>query len=447
MEKINLEFPIDKIEFIFETHGKGNVEVILNDREPLDNFVATSELLAKDNTFKVKFSKPDPADAKSYSVLSKLLINGFDFTDRIKHVQYRIDAVHKHTESSIPNNLYFGYVGEMSLCIEQKNDLLTKAAFIIADQEFEKIKWPMVQGPHYRQKTLENVERDTKYMFTGSLAPRTREIIDIIDNYKISDGKLPLVFDDLRKHVESWINASSRVSLKNFDSLKHFNYSNGIIPCLDSFAQRSKNLYMPEKAYYFYKYYSRYRDKLKNLFEDEVDADSFVLLEVPTLYYDNKIILDKIKEAKEKGCKVALDLTWLPITNGNIEIDLSLVDEIYFSMNKTWPVDDIRPAFRWSKEKIEDASSFETEICIYPKMPPNLFVHLTKKFSFDYIHDKYQEGADKIMHKFDLSPSPVLWFTKHELVKRNDTPIFPGYYMDEFVCLRKLLEFQGKYFW
>ena len=123
MEKINLEFPIDKIEFIFETHGKGKVEVILNDREPLDNFIATSKLLAKDNTFKIKFSKPDPGDEKSYSVLSKLLINGFDFADRIKHVQYRIDAVHKHTESSIPNNLYFGYVGEMSLRIEQKNDL------------------------------------------------------------------------------------------------------------------------------------------------------------------------------------------------------------------------------------------------------------------------------------------------------------------------------------
>ena len=50
--------------------------------------------------------------------------------------------------------------------------------------------------------------------------------------------------------------------------------------------------------------------------------------------------------------KIALDLTWLPISNEKIHLDLDGIDQIFFSMNKTWPIDDLRPAYRWSRNKI-----------------------------------------------------------------------------------------------
>ena len=183
------------------------------------------------------------------------------------------------------------------------------------------------------------------------------------------------------------------------------------------------------------------------MFNDTIEPNSHVLFELPTLYYSSEEIAEKIKEAKQKNCTIALDLTWLPISVANIEIDLALVDEVYFSMNKTWPVDDIRPAWRWSKQKIKDASSFEMEITIYPKIPANLFMKLMESFSFDYVHDKYVKQVESLRKRFNLTQSPVLWFTKHESVKHDDNPIFPGYYMDEFVCLRKLLDFKDKYWW
>ena len=443
---MNVDFPINKIKFKFESEGTGKITLICNNKVVNDN-VIVAEDLDQNNIIKINFRKQDPADQKSFAVLKEFSINGYDHREQFKYIPYQIDKKAHGPQGTINNNLYFGYIGYMSFTITQKNDLLTQAAYTIAEKEFEYIKWPMVQGPHYREKSLQNVVRDTQFMFTGSLAPRTDEIVDAIDSYQIKEAKFPLKVQQTRERIQDWINDSKRVNLKNFNSMQEFNFSQGIIPSLDSFANRAKTLYLPKKAYYFYRYFENNSHKLKDVFTDPIEKNSYVLFELPTLYYNNDTIIEKIKEAKKLNCTVALDLTWLPITVDNIEIDLELVDEIYFGMNKTWPVDDIRPAWRWSKQKIKDASSFEMEITIYPKIPANLFMTLLELFPFDYVYDKYVDQVDSLRQKFNLTQSPVLWFTKHESVKHDDNPIFPGYYMDEFVCLRKLLDFKDKYWW
>ena len=443
---MNVDFPIDDIKFDFDCAGTGRVTVECNNRVVENHHILSTEL-QQSNDIKISFTKEDPSDQGSFAVLKNFLINGHDHGDQFKHIAYHIDQNYHTDEKVINNNLYFGYIGSMSFTLTHKNDLLTKAAYTIANNEFEYVKWPMVQGPHYREKTFENILRDTKFMYTGSLAPRTTDIIDVIDSYQIKDAKLPLKVPESRKKIEDWINSSKRVTIKNFSLMTSFNFSGGIIPSLDSFANRADTLYLPKKAYYFYRYFGNNEHKLKDVFDEEIQPGSHVLFELPTLYYSNASIIEKIKEARQKNCTIALDLTWLPIGVDDIEIDLDLVDEVYFSMNKTWPVDDIRPAWRWSKQKIKDASSFEMEITIYPKIPANLFMHLVEKFPFDFVYDKYQTQVENLRDQFGLTQSPVLWFTKHKSVQHDVNPIFPGYYMDEFVCLRKLLDYKGKYWW
>lgn len=443
---MNVNFPINEIKFEFDCKGTGKVTIVCNNKV-IDNNIIVANDLEQTNNIQISFTKQDPADQESFATLKHFSINGYDHSEQFKFIPYQIDKSYHKTQETINNNLYFGYIGSMSFVLTQKNDLLTQAAYKIAEEEFEYVKWPMVQGPHYREKTLENVVRDTKFMFMGSLAPRTDEIVEAIDSYQIKDAKFPMKVEESRKQIQDWINSSKRVNIKNFDMMQEFNFSGGIIPSLDSFANRAKILYLPKKAYYFYRYFENNNHKLKDVFNDAIEPNSHVLFELPTLYYSSEEIIEKIKEAKQKNCTIALDLTWLPISVSNIEIDLALVDEVYFSMNKTWPVDDIRPAWRWSKQKIKDASSFEMEITIYPKIPANLFMKLMESFSFDYVHDKYVKQVESLRKRFDLTQSPVLWFTKHKSVKHDNNPIFPGYYMDEFVCLRKLLDFKDKYWW
>ena len=443
---MNFEFPIEEIKFYFTCHGTGKIKISCN-KQPLENFIISGEDLAQSNNILIDFTKEDPADQDSFATLDSVMINGFECKEQFKTLSYRINDIHAVDDSIINNNLYFGYIGSMSCDIIHKNDLLTKAAYTIADKEFEYVKWPLRQGPHYREKTLANVARDTKFMYMGSQAPKTPEIVQAIGDYQIKDFIFPTKMDECKRDIEEWINNSTRVQFKNFDKMEHFTFSNGVNPCLDSFAKRSTKLYMPQKAYYMYRYFGLYDYKIKNLFEDELQPNSHVIVELPTLYYTNKQIIDKIIEAKQKHCTVALDLTWLPITVEHINIDLELIDEIYLSMNKTWPTDDIRPAWRWSKTKIKDLITFENEVQIYQKIPANLFTFLIKKFSFDYVYDRYVNDLKELREMFDLTQSPILWFTQHPSVEHNPDPIFTAYYMDEYVCVRKLLDYKNKHWW
>jgi len=138
----------------------------------------------------------------------------------------------------------------------------------------------------------------------------------------------------------------------------------------------------------------------------------------------------------------------LPVSNDTIDLDLNDVDQIFFSMNKTWPIQDFRPAFRWSKTRINDAQTLQWDHCTYPKISANVFMNLTRSYELDYVYKKYKSIAVNLMSRFNLHPTSVLWFTLHEDVNHNaKNPIWPYYYLDDFVCLRKLFDFHGKYFW
>ena len=181
---------------------------------------------------------------------------------------------------------------------------------------------------------------------------------------------------------------------------------------------------------------------------DELVVGWDVLIELPSPWYNTNMLMEKIKEAKNKDCRVALDLTWMPASNDAIHLDLDLVDQIFLSMNKTWPIHDVRPAFRWSKRRINDSQTFQYEFCSYPKVGANVFMKLLEKFPFDYAYDKYKTPAEQIRRTFDLEPTSVLWFTRNDLYTHDPAEhISRHYYLDDFVCIRKLLDFKGKYFW
>ena len=89
----------------------------------------------------------------------------------------------------------------------------------------------------------------------------------------------------------------------------------------------------------------------------------------------------------------------------------------------------------------------ERKWCIV-KVPPNMFLILMEQFPYDYVYDKYRDDAQQIRTQFGLEITSVLWFTKHESAKHDPNEYINKYYfLDEFVCLRKLLDFKNKYFW
>mgnify|MGYP000266412698 CR=1 FL=1 len=444
---MKFDFPIEKIEYEFDLVGDCIVDVTINGRSVTGN-VIHGHLLKGYNILRINFSKKNPSDTKSFATLKHFKINDGDFTDAVKILEYHIDkSKHHDAVDKIKNNLYFGYVGSMEVVLEQSNDLLKKAAWLIANEEFENPK-ENTRGDPYREKNFNSIYEDSKFIFAGCLPPKDKTIIDVVDNLQVKDVKKLLDFKKVRSTLEEWLGKSNKMKLKNIDQFESFNYGSGVITFLDSFLNRCKDkIYLAPKHYYFIGEVTKETDlELKNAFED-IEENQHVLFEYPSPWYDNKTIIDKIEEARSKNCYIGLDLTWSPVST-DVDIDLSLVDELYFSMNKAWPIHDVRPAWRWSKKPIGDATDFQQQWGYYQKLQPNIFLKLTEKFGVDYTYNRYEDEADSICKKFDLDKTNVLWFTKHKTYKHNvRSHTSEHYFLDDFVCIRKLLDFKNKYWW
>lgn len=444
---MKFDFPIDRVEYSFECIGDCQVNVILNGLHIVEN-VISGDLLKERNILKISFSKSSPGDTNSYALLRQFKVNGGDFLDDVKILNYKIDkSKHRDAPDEIRNNLYFGYIGTMEIALEQTNDKLKKAAWIIADKEFKKINYPLRENI-YRTKNFSTVYRDAKYMFTGCHSPFIQEISREIDSMLLESLRLPLRLPEDRKMLEQWINDSKRIKLSGLDAFDSFSPANGVTDCLWNFMARD-NIFMPKKMYYLDREMLGEKHKhIKDAFTDKLEEDSNVIFEYPSPWYTNKKIEDKISEAKSVGCYIALDLTWLPVSIDNINIDLNGISEVYLSMNKTWPLQDVRPAFRWCRTKQKDDLDLQMEHGLYTKINPQIFMNLIKKFSIDYVYDTYKKSVDKICNDFNLDKTNILWFTKRDDILHDTKGLISDhYYLDEFVCVVNLLQHKDKYFW
>ena len=443
------DYPIENIRFNFKLVGGGFLACSWNGKmlTPNPEYNISAEQIEKENTLSIAFAKFNPADEDSYATLQYFMINGGNFKSSIEKQQYKIDRhLHPDAEEEIQFDGYFGYVGRLEIRINQGNDLLKKAAWTIADKEFEYTKWP-IKGNKHRNKNFETIHRDAKFMYTGSTPPLSKAITKVVNDTKVKDLRDPL-HNDAESKIISWISKSERVKIDG-EPFKHFTFSNGVSDSLESFVRNSRVIMMPPKMYHMHGELFDETDLIRlDPFKRPIPLYANVLLEYPSPWYTNEELDDLIKLAKGKKAKIALDLTWLPVATDKIQLDLNGIDQIFFSMNKAWPIHDFRPAFRWSRDRINDRQTFDYETGMYPKTSANMFMQLIDKFTFGHIFNTVKDSRAEIMQTFNLEPTSVLWFTKHESAEHDEKGhISKHYFLDEFVCIQKLLDFKGKYFW
>ena len=445
---MTFDFPVEKIDIKFKTFGSCYLSFFINGIEIDVNGPVTilKDKIQDTNTINIEFLKAQPDDVHSYAELEYFKINDGDFSSWFKSHNYNINTKHHADTKDIVNNGYFGYVGKLEIKFEDCVDPLKIAGWTIADKEFEYTKWP-IKGNKHRNKNFQTIHRDAKFMYTGSTPPQSPAITKAVNETEIKDLRGPL-HNDAESKIIDWISKSERVKLDG-EPFKHFTFSTGVSDSLESFVRSSRVIMMPPKMYHMHGELFDETELIRvNPLERPIPLYANVLLEYPSPWYTNEELDNVIKLAKEKQAKIALDLTWLPVATDKIELDLDGIDQIFFSMNKAWPIHDLRPAFRWSRERINDRQTYDYEIGMYPKTSANIFMKLIDKFSFGYTYNTNKDPVADIMQTFDLKPTSVLWFTKHpSAVHDTKGHISQHYFLDEFVCIQKLLDFKGKYFW
>ena len=302
------DYPIENIRFNFNLVGGGFLACSWNGKmlTPNPEYNISADQIEEENTLSVAFAKFDPADEDSYATLQYFMINGGSFKSSLEKQQYKVD---KHLHPDAPEEIqfdgYFGYVGRLEIKINQCNDLLKKAAWTIADKEFEYTKWP-IKGNKHRNKNFQTIHRDAKFMYTGSTPPQSQAITKVVNETKLKDIRNPLE-NDAESKIIDWISKSERVKINGWP-FKHFTFSNGVSDSLESFVNNTRVIMMPPKMYYMHGELFDETDLIRvDPFERPIPLYANVLLEYPSPWYTNEELDNVIKLAKEKQAKIALD--------------------------------------------------------------------------------------------------------------------------------------------
>lgn len=270
-------------------------------------------------------------------------------------------------------------------------------------------------------------------------------INDFINQLNFSSLRQPIDISTLGSNVWEWMNKSKALYIRGFN-FEHTTFTTGIDNFIDSLILRSDNISCLSNTYYFEHDICDYYNKNYYTLDKEIKPNTTVVIEFPTPHHNTNDMKYILMECLKKQCYVALDLTFLPVCTHDVELNLSGVDEIWISMNKTWPISDIRPALRFSKNKIKDLHYRSQAKNYHSKISANTLSSCIKEFSYDYIINKYKPIADNILKTFELEPTNNLWLGKKENITWDHMPSKYWNY-NNLIGLHELIETQGKHFW
>lgn len=243
-----------------------------------------------------------------------------------------------------------------------------------------------------------------------------------------NDGRL----DELQKtYVDtftSWIQASTNNNVR-LGEFKHTTITNGTSESFQMFMQRHNHRtfklrrgeFMMHKITannmnldwgYFWNAQNR-----RSIMED-LTPHSAVILSIP---YSNTCCHESIEEAKQilnccndLNVPVLLDLAYFGTTHG-INLDLNdpiynCVEDVVFSLGKTFPLIGARSGIRFQRTVTDDAVYFANQHGIVNNFACIAGIHAMEQFSADYLYNKYAHTADTIANALDATLSASVLF-------------------------------------
>ena len=272
-----------------------------------------------------------------------------------------------------------------------------------------------------------NLPDNKSKIFGGAYSVHDRELTTYRDetirmftvNNNYTEKNAEIIKQDFLQTYKQWM-FSSFTRIKGVEHYTHMCFTQGTT---ESFAQfyiryRDKHRLRIAKGEYFYNQMMKslwYSDNFAWLDDEPIKEGDVVLLSVP--FADTGAVpndLEKILcDCDRLKVPVMLDLAYLNLAI-DLDFDLShpCIEYVVSSLSKVFPIENHRVGIRLQKEPFEDQIYVinEYNYNYINLLSAFLGTAMMKKFSANYVFDKYHSKQLALCQKLDLVPSYCVYF-------------------------------------
>ena len=222
--------------------------------------------------------------------------------------------------------------------------------------------------------------------------------------------------NQLEESYSHWLLSSQN---NRITGLEHYRpaFSTGTTQGFDSFYLRHRTKkFKCLTGEYFYHLKSWISNDIEWKFIDtleELAPGDAVVISVPFCDTGNVPVkyVDILNACEEKNIPVLVDCCYYSISSGvYLDLNYSCIDTVTFSLSKTFPVANLRIGMRYTKRSIVDGQTLHSDINYNHSFSAWVGCELIKKFSPDYIFDRYKDKQHLVCTQLKLTPSNTVMF-------------------------------------
>jgi len=212
---------------------------------------------------------------------------------------------------------------------------------------------------------------------------------------------------------KNWIASSKYNNITGLEKFDVLSYSCGSLESIVSFVHRhsvKKRLRFSKAEFVASKIASNHCGATYLFLEDgEIEVNDAVIISLPFSgngdHYPNYNQL--IKHCDGLGVPVLLDVSYYGISHGmSIDVNNKCITDVVFSLSKPMTVQ-LRLGIRFCKIDHDDLVQVNSNGKLFNRLSATIGIELMKKFSHNWLVEKYLPRYETVCKKYDLKQTPT----------------------------------------
>jgi len=238
-------------------------------------------------------------------------------------------------------------------------------------------------------------------------------IIQSVNNGCLNDEN---IHNEFIEEYKKWILQTKNNKIIGLDNFKGVAFSNGTSEIFDKFylKHKSRRLRFLKGEYMYHMAAAKHYFSSIVYIDDEPILDNdVVIISYPFANNGDKPVdLDNILENCTKlNVPVLIDCAYINLS-GNLTFDFNhpCIEEIAFSLSKTFPVGYLRIGMRLSRIDNDDPLFVYNKNKYVNRIAPAVGLALIKQYTPDYNYDTYRNTQLRFCKELNVDPSPTVVF-------------------------------------